>query len=187
MGDSRVAAVDRSLATREECIKVLQFHLKRAQDRMKVQSNKGRTDKKFNVGELVYIKLQPYKQMSVVYRSCAKLSPRYFGPFQIMQRIGEVAYKLQLPETSKIHPIFHISQLRKHEGPPPESISIPEVDNLQQLVAEPVAILGRKLAREGNGAKVHLLIQWSNSGPDDATWEPYDEIARCFPEFNLEA
>ncbi|XP_074278258.1 uncharacterized protein LOC141601852 [Silene latifolia] len=125
--------------------------------------------------------------MSVVYRSCAKLSPRYFGPFQVIQRIGEVAYKLQLPETSKIHLVFHVSQLKKHEGSPPKSVNIPELDNLQQLMAEPVAILGRKLAKEGNEATVYLLIQWSNSGPEDATWGPYDEIAKRFPEFNLEA
>ncbi|XP_074290920.1 uncharacterized protein LOC141617652 [Silene latifolia] len=154
---------------------------------MKVQSDRGRIDRQFVVGDLVYMKLQPYREMFVVYRSCAKLFPRYFRPFQVIQRIGEVAYKLQLPETSKIYPVFHVSQLKKHEGPPPESVNIPELDNLQQLMAEPMAILGRKLAKEGNEATVHLLIQWSNSGPEDATWEPYDEIEKRFPEFNLEA
>ncbi|KAK9740040.1 hypothetical protein RND81_03G006800 [Saponaria officinalis] len=108
LGDSQVAAVDRSLAVREECIKLLQFHLKRAQVRMKNQADKGRSDKQFLVGDAVYMKLQPYRQNSVAYRTFAKLAPEYFGHFLILDKVGEVAYKLKLPDHSKIHPVFHV-------------------------------------------------------------------------------
>ncbi|KAK9733289.1 hypothetical protein RND81_04G057600 [Saponaria officinalis] len=129
--DSKVESVDRSLSAREECIKMLKFHLRRAQDRMKKQANKNRLEKELVVGDFAYVKLQPYRQQSVVHMTCAKLSPRYFGPFPVMSKVGQVSYKLDLPPQAKVHPVFHISLLRKHEGPNPVIQSLPEMDDLQ--------------------------------------------------------
>lgn len=187
MGDSNVAAVDRSLAAREECLKLLKFHLQRAQDRMKSQADKHRTDVTLEEGDLVYIKLQPYRQVSVAYRSCNKLAPRYFGPFPIIAKIGTVAYKLKLPESSKIHPVFHVSQLKKHVGDAPVSSTLPELDTLGQLRVEPIAILDRKIAKRGNRVVVYVLVHWSNATPADATWELFDDVEKRFPEFNMTA
>lgn len=64
------------------------------------------------MGELVLLKLQPYVQSSVVNIPCHKLAYKYFGPFKVLQRIGAVAYKLQLPDNSLVHPIFLVSQLK---------------------------------------------------------------------------
>ncbi|XP_074299348.1 uncharacterized protein LOC141630425 [Silene latifolia] len=184
-GNSAVAAVDRSLTAREECIQMLKFHLKRAQDRMKSQSHKHRTDKEYQVGDLVYIKLKPYRQQLVVYRSCQKLSPRYFGPFEVSARIGKVAYRLKLPEQSKIYPVFHVSQLRKHHGAVPVISVVLMLDDNLQLRAEPIAILERKMMRKGNGAVVYFLLQWSNGTTEDATWELSDDFIKRFPAFQI--
>jgi len=73
-------------------------------------------EKEFNVGDWIYLHLQPYRQMSVTVRKNLKLSPRFYGPYQILDRIGAVSYKLNLPSRSKIHPIFHVSLLKKQVG-----------------------------------------------------------------------
>ncbi|KAK9757551.1 hypothetical protein RND81_01G170000 [Saponaria officinalis] len=187
--DSQVAAVDISLAVREEYIKLLQFHLKRSQDRIKNQADNVRSDKQFLVGDAVYVKLQPYRKNSVAYRTCAKLAPKYFGPLLILDKVGEVAYKLKLPaDHSKVYHVFHISQLKKHEGPlPARSVNFPEFDEGQQLKMERAAILDRKLAKQGNKAVVYVLVQRANATPEDATCESYDDIVKRFPKFDLTA
>ena len=76
----------------------LQQQLKHAQDRMKKQADKHHTDRSFEVGDLVYLKLQPFIQTSVAQRPYQKLAFRYYGPYPIIARIGKVAYKLQREE-----------------------------------------------------------------------------------------
>jgi hypothetical protein len=101
------------LRERELMTKVIKFHLIRACDRMKKQADKHRSERSFEVGESVYLKLQPYVQSSVATRSNNKLTFRFFGPYKILERVGAVAYELQLPPNSTVHPVFHVSQLVK--------------------------------------------------------------------------
>lgn len=94
----------------------LKFHLERAQEMMVRQANKRRRPANVEVGDWVYLKIRPHRQSSMPTRLHPKLAARYFGPFQIIQKVGEVAYKLQLPKTARIHPVFHVSQLKKATG-----------------------------------------------------------------------
>lgn len=71
--------------------------LLRAQQRMKMQADKRRTERSFQVGDMVYLKLQPYVQASLAPRAHQKLSYRYFRPYKVLSKIGDVAYKLDLP------------------------------------------------------------------------------------------
>ena len=183
-GDSKVASVDRSLQTREAAIKLLKFSLERASHRMKQHADRKRSDRQFSVGDMVYLKLQPYRQKSVVNRLCLKLSARFFGPYKVLEKIGAVAYKLDLPATSKIHPVFHVSQLKQHVGKLPVQSQLPLLDSAGLLVKEPVQIMDRRMRKSGNAAITEVLIRWSNTFPEDATWESWATIQRDFPHFN---
>jgi hypothetical protein len=92
-------------------------HLIKAQARMKKYADMKRSEISFNVGDLVYLKLQPYRQISIQGNNKShKLKPKFYGPFEILTRIGTVAYHLNLPLRSLIHLVFHISQLKKKVG-----------------------------------------------------------------------
>ena len=96
---------------------------------MKQFADKKRSDRKLEVGEQVYLRLQYPHLKSMSKRPVNKLTPKYFGPFTITDKIGEVAYKLQLPKRTKIHPVFHVSLLKRTNGAEqatPELLLLPE-------------------------------------------------------------
>ncbi len=133
-----------------------------AQNRMKQQADKHRKEKEYGVGEWVYLKLQPYRQISVATKRNPKLSARYYGPYEIMERVGQVAYKLRLPENAQIHPVFHVSLLKSCRHVPARVFeSLPQLGREGQLLAEPEKILSRRLRNEGTKP---LRKCWSNGG-----------------------
>ncbi|GJX62542.1 reverse transcriptase [Tanacetum coccineum] len=140
---------------KEEAIKTCKFHLKRAHDRMKSQANKHRTDRQYAMGDW------------------------------IEARVGQVAYKLKLPDSSQIHNVFHISQLKQCKGEVSQSGSLPVCDEQGVMKVEPIAILDRRLAKRRNVAAVFVLVQWANGSKEDATWEPIEQIQKNFPSFKL--
>ncbi|GAV71463.1 Chromo domain-containing protein [Cephalotus follicularis] len=152
---------------------------------MKQLADKGITERIFAEGDWVYLKLQPYKQLTTRNEKQHKLSSKYFGPFQIIRRIGHVAYELNLPPEAKIHPVVHVSQLRKAVGVQcqPEDVSLLNADELQIV---PLAILYRKMVKGGIVAATKWLIHWSNCSPAYATWEFAEYLVLRFPHMNLE-
>ncbi|GJT54198.1 ty3-gypsy retrotransposon protein [Tanacetum coccineum] len=184
-GDSRVEEVDRTLQAREEAIKVLKFHLKRSQDRMRNQANKHRTDRQFEVDDWVYLKLQPHRQVSIRQGQHHKLSSKYYGPFKVAERIGEVAYRLKLPSSSQIHPVFHISQLKKCHGKDHSVGVLPQLGEDGLLENKPMAILERRLGKVNNKPVMFVLIQWTNKPVEEATWEIYGDLIARFPGFDV--
>ncbi|GJX28484.1 retrotransposable element Tf2 [Tanacetum coccineum] len=172
-GESKVDLVDKTLSEREEAVEALKFHINRAQSRMKSHADKGRTDRKFDCGDWVFLKLQPHRQVSLRQGKQNKFLPKFFGPFKVIQRIGEVAYKLDLPSNSHIHNVFHVSQLRKCRHPNPDQTSgtLPPCDSSGVFLVEPLTILDRRMAKKGNGMEIYVLVQWTNGTIEDATWE----------------
>ena len=187
-GQSHVDAVDRSLSAREAAVRLLKFHLHRAQQKMKINADKHRTERDFDVGQWVYVKLQPHRQVTLRQSKYNKLVPKYYGPFQISEKVGKVAYKLLLPATSQIHPTFHISQLKLFKGPLPNASGVLPVCNQQgEVLQEPLRVLERRLGKVGNKAAVYVLIQWTNGEESDATWELHSDIVKRFPEFKVDS
>ena len=118
---------------------------------MKHHADKNRIEREFQVGDQVYLKLQPYIQTSVASHSNQKLAFRFFGPFPVLQRIGQVAYKLELPPDAKIHPVVHVSQLKKHI--PPSTMVSTDLSALctdPSAALEPDKFLDSKFVRRGS-------------------------------------
>ncbi|XP_075661755.1 uncharacterized protein LOC142631466 [Castanea sativa] len=115
-GVTKVKAMDNFLCARQELLPLSKQNLTSTQAKMKLLVDQHRSNKSFSVGDWVYIKLQPYRQSSLRVKGYTKFSLRFFGPFQIVQRIGEVAYKVALPVGCPIHHVFHISCLRQKLG-----------------------------------------------------------------------
>lgn len=139
---------------------------------MKSQADKHRTKREFAIGDLVFLKLQPYVQSTVASRSNQKLSFRFYGPFKIIQRVGQVAYKLDLPANAKIHPVVHVLQLKQHI-PATTSVSsdLSSVSSDPSQILWPQRVLEKHSVRCGDAVVPQYLIQWSNLPSEMATWE----------------
>ncbi|KAG6518817.1 hypothetical protein ZIOFF_022298 [Zingiber officinale] len=183
-GSTNVHQVDQNLRTRDQILQLLKNNLCDAQARIKQLADMHRSEREFAIGDWVFLKLQPYKQVSIRRSNSMKLSPKFYGPYKVMERIGPIAYRLELPRDSKIHPVFHVSCLKKKLGDKftPQQ-HLPEVNSDGEVKFQPYAILERRLVKKNNQATVELLIQWDNLSIDDATWELYDTIQEKFPEF----
>ena len=96
--------------------------------------------------------------------------------------IGQVAYKLQLPPSAKVHPVFHVSQLKACHSDVHEMGAFPQCDPEGLIAATPLKLLDRKFVKQGNRPVVFGLIQWSNGSEDEATWELLSDIVQRFPE-----
>jgi len=151
---------------------------------MKQQADKKRRDVVFVVGDFVYLKIHPYKMRSLAARSNQKLAARFYGPFEILEKIGEVAYKLQLPETVKIHPVFHVSLLKKSIGSTISPRPLPvELSEDIELIVEPEQI---RVTRTNAKGELEVLVKWLNLPEFENTWELATTLKTTFPLFHLE-
>ncbi|KAJ0976176.1 hypothetical protein J5N97_018141 [Dioscorea zingiberensis] len=180
--DAAGISVDSALQDREAVIQVLKQQLTLARERMQFQANKHRTERTFEVGDKVYLRLQPYMQNSVMNREVPKLAARYYGPYPILRRLGNVAYKLELPPSAAIHPVFHVSLLKKALPTAEVAAELPST-SLPPTAIKPLAILNRKMVRRNNRAITQWLIHWENSPPSEATWESTEDLQLRFPNF----
>jgi len=105
----------------------------------------------------------------------------------VEDKIGKVAYKLNLPAAAQIHHTFHVSQLKQFKGTLPPKPHIPgwlqgrDVD----VPLKPVAVLGRKMVKKGNKAAVQFLVQWEGQSPEDASWQDADNMIQRFPDLTI--
>jgi hypothetical protein len=129
------------------------------------------------------LKLQPYVQKSVVHRPYPNLSFKYFGPFNVLERYGSVAYKLELPTDSQVHPVFHVSQLKSYvPDHTPVFTELPTPLQLDVANLQPEEILDRRVVKKANASYLQVLIKWTTLPASTATWEDYEVLRRRFPD-----
>lgn len=132
-----------------ELIKLLKDHLNLARDKMKLFADQKRSPRQFDIGDFVLLKLQPYKQSCLKNSMPQKLAPKFYGPYQVIERTEEVSYKLLLPPETKIHNVFYVSQLKKYHGQLPMICS--EVTKFwEDSVRQPVKLLGHQMVKKNN-------------------------------------
>ncbi|XP_071724404.1 uncharacterized protein [Rutidosis leptorrhynchoides] len=185
-GEIRVTAVEANLLDRDEILCQLRFNLQRAQQRMVKTANMKRRDVQFEVGDDVFLKLRQHRQNSAATRVHPKLAARYFGPFRILQRVGTVAYKLELPPSSKIHPVFHVSQLKRMIGNHPVITDLPADLEVSDAVSfEPDRVLAHREIIRNDSPVSQVLVQWVGRPADEAVWLDTSDVADQFPHFHL--
>jgi hypothetical protein len=112
-GDNRFPRTKDWVEESQRILKSAKENLQSAQNQQKIYSDRHRVECSFEVGDLVFLRLQPYRQYSLKRSREEKLKPKFYELYRVIRRIGDVAYELELPEGRKIHNIFHVSCLKK--------------------------------------------------------------------------
>ena len=116
---------------------------------MKQHADQHHSEGEFEVGDWVFMRIQPYKYMSLEKQNeDNKLEPKYYFPHKVLQRIGSMAYKLELPPSSCVHSVFHVSFLKKIiDNKIPVQTILPEINEKGKIILEPETILETRIKR----------------------------------------
>ncbi|XP_009603025.2 uncharacterized protein [Nicotiana tomentosiformis] len=166
-----------------EKVKLIQEHLKTAQSHQKSYSDVRHRDLEFQVDDWAFLKVSPMKGV-MRFGKKGKLSPRYIGPYRILRRIGQVAYELELPqELADVHPVFHVSMLRKFMGDPSLVVPTEIIGVKYSLTYEeiPVAILDRQIRKLRTKEIASVKVLWRNQKVEEATREAEEDIKSRYP------
>ena len=167
-----------------ELVKKIQQRLETAQSRQKSYADKRRRPLSFEVNDMVFLKVSPWKGIQRFGKK-GKLAPRYIGPFKIIGKVGSVAYRLELPtQISNVHPVFHVSMLRKNEPDPSHVIDHSDLvlDEDASFEVQPVRVVDRR-EKVLRGKSIPLVrVLWSQHGIQEETWELEAEMKSKYPE-----
>ncbi|XP_049393478.1 uncharacterized protein LOC125857870 [Solanum stenotomum] len=168
-----------------EKVKVIQQRLETAQSRHKSYADVRRRGLEVSIGDWVFLKVSPMKRV-MRFGKKGKLSPHYIGPYKVIRRIGQVAYELELPqELSTVHPVFHVSMLRKCVGDPSCITPTEDVQVTRDLTYEevPIAILDRQVRKLRNKEVASVRILWRNQQVEEVTWKAEEAMKLKYRHF----
>ncbi|GKE72605.1 hypothetical protein Tco_1534646, partial [Tanacetum coccineum] len=187
IGEGSLIGHELVLETTDKVV-LIKEHLKAARDRQKSYANKRRKPLEFEVGDQELLKVSNWKGV-VHFRKKGKLASRYVGPFEILERIGLVAYRLRLlEELSNVHDTFYVSNLKKCLADANLHVPLDEikVDKTLHFVEEPVEIMDRenkKLKRK----KIALVkVRWNSKRGPEFTWEHKDQMRIKYPQLFMD-
>ncbi|KAL0549596.1 hypothetical protein IC582_014082 [Cucumis melo] len=183
VGEQRLMGPELVQST-NEAIQKIRSRMHTAQSRQKSYADVRRKDLEFEIGDKVFLKVAPMKGVLLFERK-GKLSPRFVWPFEILERIGPVAYRLALPlSLSTVHDVFHVSMLRKYVPDPSHVVDYEplEIDENLSYVEQPVEVLAREVKTLRNKQILLVKVLWRNHRVEEATWEREDDMRSRYPE-----
>ncbi|KAL4018270.1 hypothetical protein IC575_021861 [Cucumis melo] len=183
VGEQRLMGPELVQST-NEAIQKIRSRMHTAQSRQKSYADVRRKDLEFEVGDKVFLKVAPMRGV-LRFERRGKLSPRFVGPFEILERIGSVAYRLALlPSLSTVQDVFHVSMLRKYVPDPSHVVDYEplEIDENLSYVEQPIEVLAREVKTLRNKEIPLVKVLWRNHRVEEATWEREDDMRSRYPE-----
>ncbi|GJT46341.1 putative reverse transcriptase domain-containing protein [Tanacetum coccineum] len=182
VGEAQILGPELIQETTEKIIQIKQ-RMQAARDRQKSYADLKRKPMEFQVGDKVMLKVSPWKGV-VRFGKRGKLNPRYVGPFKVLEKVGEVAYKLELPEElSRVHNTFHVSNLKKCHADEPLAVPLDglHLDDKLHFVEEPLEIMGREVKRLKRSRIPLVKVRWNSKRGPEFTWEREDQFKKKYP------
>ncbi|GKA10264.1 putative reverse transcriptase domain-containing protein [Tanacetum coccineum] len=166
------------------CAKVkIKQRIQAARDRQKIYADLKRKPMGFQVGDRVMLKVLPWKRV-VRFGKRGKLNPRYVGPFKVLEKVGSVANKLELPrELSRVHSMFHVSNLKKCYSDEPLAVPLDgiHIDDKLHFVEEPIEIMDQEFKRLKQSRIPIVKVRWNSKRGPEFTWERKDQFREKYP------
>jgi hypothetical protein len=181
-GSARTEAAAALLRDRDEILAEARQRLIQAQQLAKKYYDAHHREVEFEVGAWVWLRLLHRTAQSLDPRAKHKLGPRWAGPFRVVERIGSVAYRLELPAGARLHDVFHVSLLKEHKGEAPAGPGALPPTRDGRILPSPE----RALQVQQRRGVWRVLVKWHGMADDDATWELLDKFKEAYPDFQLE-
>lgn len=154
-GATRLLAVDKLLGDRDTFMAEVKDRLEQAQQYHKRHYDSKHREQEYAVGQWVWLRLLHLHAASIKVQGRSKLGPKFYGPYQVVERVNDVAYRLKLPEQAQIHDVFHVGVLKPYIGEPPATVApLPQMSQ-GRVIPQPEKVIKARLARG-----VRDLVQW---------------------------
>jgi hypothetical protein len=180
-GAAWVMAVDWQIQDRDTFLEEVQEWLSQAQVTMKQYQDKSRCEVHFAVGDWVWVRLNQQTAVGVTTATPSKLGPMFYGPYRVLQKVGEVSYKVHLPQNARIHDVFHVSFLKKFIGTTPVVlVPLPGI-----LHGKVIPTSDKVLKARLNRGVWEIHVQWVGRAASDVSWEDLQEFNQRYPQIQL--
>jgi hypothetical protein len=153
--------------------------LEQAQPHYKAAYDRKHRDVELQEGQWVWLWLLHRLTASMDIKGRGKLGPCFYGPFKILERVGSVAYRLQLPAGARLHVVFHVDVLKRFTGEPPSTPGALPPMRHGRACLRPASIKQSRVAR----GRVELLVHWVDRPAEEASWIDAEEFRGLYPNF----